>query len=324
MVKPEKLGGRSGFTLVELLVSIAIFGILSSLVIANFRVAGQKTATQSFNQQLLELLQRAQGYAQEGRGVFRCADDNRNACTVATASLDCGSAPCETTPPSGGWGVHYTAVNQPAPQPASFKIYGDRQDAECASGLKAGTCSNSGITTCYSDDDCGYGGTCNLNPFGSLQLYRCLANPNRRFDYYYGQGGLNTTESRRCTRFFGVTVTSGLSCLTNGFQDDIVDSSALGTLTVPSNIFVKVYQGQQGGSFQLVSDVADFNFSLTTGKAYVGSGALLIYRDPTDIWNSSSILAKVCTSTVAAGPFHKILVYASGFVVDAGDNFTTC
>lgn len=312
-----------GISLIEILVAVAIFVLLTSLVIANFGSARGKNDYRDFNQRLLELYQRASNYAQTGHGSFRCANSATQVCTV---NSNCPSSTCDTTPPSGGWGVHYTAVNQPAPQPASFKLYGDRQDAECVLG-KVGTCSNNG-STCYSNDDCGYNATCNFPSPGDTWAYRCYANPNRRFDYYYGQGGLNNAESRSCQNFklpkYPI-VTSGLSCLTNGFQDDIVDSSVLGTLSVPSNIFVEVYQGVPGGTFQLVSDVADFNFSLTTGKAFVGSKASATYRDPTNSkWNSYSILAKVCTSTVAAGPYYKIIINASGFIVDGGEGNTSC
>jgi hypothetical protein len=302
--------------------------MLSTLVIANFRSAQTRTANQSFNQQLFELFQRAANYAQTGRGVYRCADNNTKVCTAATQTNDCGpSAPCDVTPPVGGWGVHYTAVNNPSGQPASFRVYGDRADAECTNG-RAGKCSNNAAVTCYSNDDCGYGNTCIFPAFGSNCVYRCQAKPNRRFDLYYGQGGPNNTESRSCNTIrFCSTVSSavGLNCESNGFQDDVVDTSPLGSLTVPANVFVKVYSVSQYFS-QLATDIADINFSLTSGKANHGRGAAVSARDPlyASSYNSQALHTRVCTSTAASGPYHQILIFASGLVVDAGDNFSTC
>lgn len=315
----------SGFTLIDLLLSIAIFAILFALVIVNFRSAQTKTTNQAFNQRLLELFQRAANYAQTGRGINRCANNNIKDCTVATQSTDCvNSAPCDTTPPLGGWGVHYVALNNPSGQPASFRLYGDRADAECARGY-VGTCSNN-ATTCYSNDDCGWGNTCNFGSF-PICVYLCYANPNRRFDYYYGQGGFNSTESRRCVGRCGQTVSSGvgLNCESNGFQDDVVDPSPPGSVTVPSNVFIGVYVVTQNSS-KLVTNVADINFSLTTGKANLGiDGGDVTVRDPTYAgYSSRGLLTKVCTATASGGPFHKILIYASGLVTDAGDNYATC
>lgn len=101
---------NSGFTLVELLVAMAIFGLLSALVIANF---SKGTETNKFKQASLEFAQNirlAQNYAISGKSLWRCAGNKALACTTDTQVAVCASAvPCENKVPAGGFGVDITS-----------------------------------------------------------------------------------------------------------------------------------------------------------------------------------------------------------------------
>lgn len=102
-----RLKKSSGFTLAELLVAMAIFGLLVALVIANF---SKGTETNKFKEASLKLAQNiriAQNYALSGKSLWRCADDKSIKCEE---DAECGGADpsCENRVPTGGFGLNVT------------------------------------------------------------------------------------------------------------------------------------------------------------------------------------------------------------------------
>jgi type II secretory pathway pseudopilin PulG len=285
----------SGQTLLEILLSIFIFALLTTLVIANFSSAQKETQLHIFTNNLIQLFQRAHTNALTNR----IADNGtcQGGGSTCTSSLDCGGAVCTKVVPPGGWGIHFSA---PVAGPTVFQIYGDRQDAECSC-------------------------------FGQVPIYQslqCLPNPNKRFDAY---GGETSFCNWACG---GVTIKlqDPMTCLTTpAGSADFIDTNLSGLVTIPVGLYATVKRADGITATQY----ADFNFDLTTGKSNMGVYFGTENRDPTHIlgvncvgaarcYDSKPLLGTVCTSISPTGPFERILIYSSGLVVFAGGGNPSC
>ena len=90
-----------GFTLIELIVSISIIGILTVVFIADFRAAGKKGDLSAAAQQMVSDIRKVQSY------------------TLGLKEFDPGSG---LDSPDGGWGVFLT---RQTPRNIFYKIFAD-------------------------------------------------------------------------------------------------------------------------------------------------------------------------------------------------------
>lgn len=106
-----------GYTLIEILISIAIFGILAGITIVGFQSAGKVYAVRQNAGQFVADLQRLQTLAVSGGGVMRCV--NQSPTHTCTANEECTSNNCQLAYPPGGFGIYI----DPAGDRASYKLY---------------------------------------------------------------------------------------------------------------------------------------------------------------------------------------------------------
>ncbi|MBI4092879.1 MAG: prepilin-type N-terminal cleavage/methylation domain-containing protein [Candidatus Kerfeldbacteria bacterium] len=92
---------RSGFTLLELLISMAIFAILGTFTVMSFRSAGQLNNLRQAANELVSNLRLAQSMSQSGATVNSCDDggEKYKLCPDATCSI------CSEKAPKGGYGI---------------------------------------------------------------------------------------------------------------------------------------------------------------------------------------------------------------------------
>lgn len=97
------IGDSKGFTLPELLVSISIFVIITTAVVANFRASEESGQLRLGAQTVASTLHSLQNMAQTGRLTALC--DNP-AATVCTGNPErCVADACSPRLPAGGYGI---------------------------------------------------------------------------------------------------------------------------------------------------------------------------------------------------------------------------
>lgn len=101
-----------GYTLVEILISMSIFGILGAITVFGFRGVGKANLVKQTSAELVTNLRMIQSLAMSGGTVMTC--DNKTpltACTAATVGETCGASGICGTPaaPPGGYGITVTA-----------------------------------------------------------------------------------------------------------------------------------------------------------------------------------------------------------------------
>lgn len=103
----------TGFTLIEMLISLGIFAVVTGLVMANFRVGQQGDELRVAARLLESRLRRAQTSAMSGQTVFVCKGgvDDLKTC-LSGDSADCPGGTCERTVPRG-YGVHFAPSDDP-------------------------------------------------------------------------------------------------------------------------------------------------------------------------------------------------------------------
>lgn len=107
-----------GYTLIEILISIAIFGILASITIVGFQNAGKVNAIRQNAGTFVSDLRRLQTLATSGGGVMACL--NQTPTQTCTSDTECTSSnDCQLTYPPGGFGVFV----DPAGDRVSYKLF---------------------------------------------------------------------------------------------------------------------------------------------------------------------------------------------------------
>lgn len=97
---------RRGFTLVELLVSMSIFAVMSALVMVNFRVGERSDELRLGAQAFSSLIRDAESRAASGATVCLCLSGGPTG-PVCTPQRTCpgGGTPSDAVP-RGGYGIH--------------------------------------------------------------------------------------------------------------------------------------------------------------------------------------------------------------------------
>jgi len=117
-LKSYQLQAR-GFTLVELLVGIAIVGLISTVAVANFR-QGQRSAELRFAaEEIVAQIRQAQTMSTAGRTTKLCQSGDKNGLACISTS-DCGTGLCVEQVPLGGYGLYFTIDS-----PTSFQLFAD-------------------------------------------------------------------------------------------------------------------------------------------------------------------------------------------------------
>lgn len=100
---------HSGFTLVELLVSMAIFAVITGFVMANFRAGSQGDEIRLASQIVASEVRRAQTQALAGQMTKFCREAGVDGRTCES-DLDCGDGACVSDVPRGGYGLHLSVM----------------------------------------------------------------------------------------------------------------------------------------------------------------------------------------------------------------------
>lgn len=102
---------QCGFTLVEMLVSISIFAVITAFTTANFRLARQGDEIRLASQLVGSAMRRAQTSAAAGETVWLChgGANDLKMCLNGDAAL-CPSGTCAQEVPSG-YGIHVATVS---------------------------------------------------------------------------------------------------------------------------------------------------------------------------------------------------------------------
>src|SRR5690349_15319328 len=102
---------RAGFTLVELLVSISIIGVLTGLMLANFRGGQQAAEVRLASDIVVSQIRSMQTSSLSGRLVSACSGGS-NDLAVCEAGIvpppSCPGGTCQRRVPTG-YGLHFSA-----------------------------------------------------------------------------------------------------------------------------------------------------------------------------------------------------------------------
>jgi len=101
---------RSGFTMIEMLISLSIFAVVTAFVTANFRAGRQSDELRLSTQLLATAIRRAQTMAISGQTVPFCqgGTNNLGMCLGGT-NPECGGGVCVREMPKG-YGIHLTTT----------------------------------------------------------------------------------------------------------------------------------------------------------------------------------------------------------------------
>lgn len=100
-----------GFTLIEMLISLSIFGVITGIVIANFRAGQQGDELRISGQLVASTMRRAQTAALGGEEINYCkgGTDNLEVC-LSGDDADCAGGVCDPDIPRG-YGIHFTTAD---------------------------------------------------------------------------------------------------------------------------------------------------------------------------------------------------------------------
>lgn len=122
-----RLSSRKGFTMIEMLISLSIFAVVTAFVTANFRAGRQSDELRQSTQLLATAIRRAQTMALTGQTVPYCqgGTNDMKVCPNGT-NPECGGGTCVRDLPKG-YGIHLTTVAATAAKAVLFAdIDGDK------------------------------------------------------------------------------------------------------------------------------------------------------------------------------------------------------
>lgn len=99
---------RRGFTLTELLVSMSILMVITTMAVVNFRNAQYADELRFAAENIAAELRRAQSFALISRTIPHCrqAGDQNGQFCFSGNNIECGGGSCTDQAPKGGWGVY--------------------------------------------------------------------------------------------------------------------------------------------------------------------------------------------------------------------------
>ncbi len=110
---------RNGFNLIELMVSISIFSILSGVIVANLRGGRMRDELVLGAANLVEGIREANNRTVSGELVGRCVGGGADGLVCPPAGCT-GGFVCQQVLPVGGFGVHLSPS-----APAQFELFAD-------------------------------------------------------------------------------------------------------------------------------------------------------------------------------------------------------
>lgn len=111
-----------GFTLIEMLISLSIFAVITAFVTANYRAGRQGDELRIGSNLVATAIRRAQTAATAGQTVMFCRGGARDLKTCPSGrDAECGGGVCVTEVPNG-WGLHFSAVS---PDDKKMVLYAD-------------------------------------------------------------------------------------------------------------------------------------------------------------------------------------------------------
>lgn len=101
-----------GFTMIEMLISLSIFAVVTAFVTANFRAGRQSDEIRLSSQLVATAIRRAQTLAIAGQASPSCVGgaNDKKMCLGGTAA-ECPSGACVIDVPKGGYGIRLTTVS---------------------------------------------------------------------------------------------------------------------------------------------------------------------------------------------------------------------
>jgi prepilin-type N-terminal cleavage/methylation domain-containing protein len=107
---PRSLGA-GGFTLVELLISISIVGVITGMMMANFRGGQHNTEVRLASDILVDQIRSVQTSSLSGRLVAVCSggSNNLSVCEPKSPAVTCTGGVCQKRVPTG-YGIRFTGT----------------------------------------------------------------------------------------------------------------------------------------------------------------------------------------------------------------------
>lgn len=120
---PRNLGAR-GFTLVELLVSISIIGVITGMMMANFRGGQQSAEVRLATDILVGQLRSVQTSSLTGRLVAVCSGgvNDLDVCEPKSLPVSCTDGVCQKRVPAG-YGIRFSTAT-----PTTYMLFYDTDD----------------------------------------------------------------------------------------------------------------------------------------------------------------------------------------------------
>lgn len=96
----------SGFTVIELLVSLGIFAVISAVVMVNFNAGSRSTDLRLAGESVISYVRDVESRAVNGALACLCGVIDPETASVCVANACPGGAPTAEHMPLGGWGIH--------------------------------------------------------------------------------------------------------------------------------------------------------------------------------------------------------------------------
>ncbi|MFH0804813.1 MAG: prepilin-type N-terminal cleavage/methylation domain-containing protein [Patescibacteria group bacterium] len=115
-----KRSSQGGFTIAELLIVIALIGVLLTFVMANFQAGRRTNDLRQAGTELSQQFRQAQGYSIGGNSIRFCSAASPNQYHSCADDTTCGvGGQCVLAVPAGGYGISIST-------PDNYYVFGDK------------------------------------------------------------------------------------------------------------------------------------------------------------------------------------------------------